>query len=417
VKLTRAYANSAVCSPSRTALITGRYQYRLPVGLDEPLTGERDDLGLPPSHPTLPSLLRERGYYTALVGKWHLGDPPQFGPLMSGYDSFHGVLHGWEWYFNHGTPAPGGLYHNERQVPHVGYMTDILGNRAVEEIGIAESRKQPLFLSLHFTAPHWPWQGPDDAAAAQDIVDAQNYDGGSIRTYQKMIASMDGNVAKVLDALDRAGVADNSIVIFTSDNGGERFSDTWPLTGMKGELLEGGIRVPALIRWPGRLRAGTICNQATISMDWLPTLLAAAGGAPDPAYPTDGANLVPILSGLEPPRERRLFWRLKSNEQAAYREGDWKYLKLGGQEWLFNLAEDERERANRRQAQPARFARMKTEYEAWDRSMLPYPASTYSHNIHGLTADKYSRRESGARASRPAGKRPARNDRARGEVK
>lgn len=389
VKFTQAYANSAICSSTRTALITGRYQYRLPVGLDEPISGKKDDLGLDPAHPTMPSLLRKAGYRTALVGKWHLGHPPKFGPLKSGYDSFYGIHHGWAYYFDHHQAPPEGLYHNDMQTPQLGYMTDVLGDRAVEEIRSAKAAGKPLFLSLHFTAPHWPWETPEDALASPEIADPQNYDAGSIAIYQKMLTGLDRNVAKVLTALEETGQTDNSIVIFTSDNGGERFSDTWPLTGMKGELLEGGIRVPVVMRWPGRIQAGSACDQVTMSMDWLPTLLAAGGGAQNPAYPSDGIDLWPILNGTQAVHPRKLFWRYKAHEQAAFRDGDWKYLKLDAHEWLFNVVDDARERANRAAHEPERFARMKAEYAQWSAKMLPYPANSDSHSNKGLTADRY----------------------------
>ena len=171
MRFTQAYANSSVCSATRTALITGRYQYRLPVGLEEPINATTPrNIGLPPSHPTLPSLLRTAGYGTALVGKWHLGFLPDFGPIKSGYDHFYGIFSGAADYFNHGADASGGggeagrLYEDEVPVERHGYMTNLLGDRAVQTIEGYAASKQPFLLSLHFTAPHWPWEGPDDEA-------------------------------------------------------------------------------------------------------------------------------------------------------------------------------------------------------------------------------------------------------------
>jgi arylsulfatase A-like enzyme len=260
LRFTRGYANSPVCSATRLALITGRYQYRLAAGLEEPIGPlSPRNVGLPPSHPTLPSLLKRVGYGTALVGKWHLGFLPDFSPLGSGYDHFFGIFPGAADYFNHGPNAlrdlafgfPGGLNYgqlHEQEVPveRHGYMTTLLGDRAVQTIeGYARSR-EPFLLSLHFTAPHWPWEGPDDEAESQRIKDIFHRSGGSQRTYAAMVQSLDANVGRVLQALDASGLASNTIVVFTSDNGGERFSNTWPFSGMKEELLEGGLRIPSI---------------------------------------------------------------------------------------------------------------------------------------------------------------------------
>src|SRR6516162_6182445 len=176
MRFTQAYANSSVCSATRTALITGRYQYRLPVGLEEPINATTPrNIGLPPSHPTLPSLLRTAGYHTALVGKWHLGTLPDFSPNKSGYEHFFGIFAGAADYFNHGADASrsgvnaGRLYEEEVPVERHGYMTNLLGDRAVQTIEGYAASKEPFLMSLHFTAPHWPWEGPDDEAESERI--------------------------------------------------------------------------------------------------------------------------------------------------------------------------------------------------------------------------------------------------------
>ena len=396
VRLTQAYANSAVCSASRTAIITGRYQDRLAVGLPEPLGGDPKEWpNLPADRPTLPSYLKAAGYRTALIGKWHLAGGTD-GPHKAGYDYFYGFHPGATDYFRRLTETEAeakdaqgaALYENSAVIRPEGYLTDLLAAAAVRQIAEAPSG-QSLFLSLHFNAPHWPWEGPGDQKKSAALKKLRDSDSGNEATFGAMVERMDQGVGLVLAALERAGRANNTIVIFTSDNGGERFSDTWPLTGMKGELLEGGIRVPALVRWPGRIAAGSTSDQVAIGMDWLPTLIAAAGLRPVGSYAPDGENLMPVLSGAAPPHPRTLYWRYKAFEQAAMREGDWKYLIINGQEHLFNLAEDERERADRKEADTPRLKRMRNAWDAWNAGMLPFPIAMPSDTPKGHLADHY----------------------------
>ncbi len=382
VRFTQGYANSAVCSATRFGLITGRYQYRLRGGLEEPIGG--DALGLPPEHPTLPSLLKARGYRTALFGKWHLGALPKYGPLKSGYDEFFGNTGGAVDYFTHraGTAKdmPSDLFEGEVRVDKVGYYTDLIA-----EYGQAFLRRQtaaqPFLLSLHFTAPHWPWEGPGDEPVSRQLKTLNHSDGGSLQKYGEIVGALDAAVGRVLATLEAQGLAQNTIVVFTSDNGGERFSNTWPFSGQKSELLEGGIRVPTLLRWPARVKAGQVSEQVVISMDWLPTLLAAAGGTPAADYPSDGVNVLPQILGQAPVAQRKLFWRYKSNAQRALRDGDWKYLQINGNEFLFNLAQDARERANLAEREPERLGRLRDDWVAWNAGMLAVPDEARSYKI------------------------------------
>lgn len=374
VRFLQAYANSAVCSATRTALITGRYQYHLRVGLEEPLRNN-GKFGLPPDHPTLPSLLKMGGYGTTLIGKWHLGGLPAFGPLQSGYDHFWGFRWGALDYFTHksGTAESNtaDLWDGDVKIDQAGYLTDLMGDRAMATIHDYARLRQPFLLSLHFNAPHWPWEGPGDEAESRRISALTDHDGGSMQTYAQMVTRMDAQTGRVLKALADAGIADNTIVVFTSDNGGERFADTWPFTGKKTELLEGGLRIPALVRWPGHIRPGTTTDQVAITMDWMPTFLAAAGLEADKDYPPDGINLLAQLTQGSPPVARRLYWRYHFNAQRAMRMGDMKYLRISGNEFLFNVVEDPLERANLRDRQPDVFRRMKQYYEVWNTTMLP----------------------------------------------
>jgi arylsulfatase A-like enzyme len=373
VRFTDAYANSCVCSPTRVALMTGRYQYRLRAGLEEPIKERLSEPhGLPPSHPTLPSLLKRSGYSTCLIGKWHMGHLPRFGPLKSGYDEFFGIASGGADYFTHknrgGRPD---LYENEALVAQAGYLTDLLTDRAVEYVRSAARAPQPFLLSLHYTAPHWPWEGRADAARAAELKELFDYGGGSLVTYAEMVRAMDEGVGRVLAALNRAGVGDDTIVVFTSDNGGERFSRMWPLVGEKGDLLEGGIRVPAIVRYPARVPRGVVSPQVAITMDWTATLLAMAGAQADPDFPLDGQDLSQVIQGSAPLRPRRLFWRFVGQRQAAVRDGDLKYLRVGKHEYLFDLRRDPRERANLAEAHPGRMDELRQAFATWNAAMLP----------------------------------------------
>ena len=271
-----------------------------------------------------------------------------------------------------------------------GYMTNLLGDRAVQTIeGYAKS-KEPFLLSLHFTAPHWPWEGPDDEAESKRIRNIFHRDGGTQKTYAAMVQSLDANIGRVLQALDAHGLAGNTIVVFTSDNGGERFSNTWPFTGMKGELLEGGLRIPAIVRWPGRIAAGSVSEQVMISMDWLPTLLAAAGTAAGP-----GLSARRREPAADPDRPRgaasaQAVLALQGRRQRAVRDGDWKYLRIAGNEFLFDVVKDPRERANLKDRHKDVFDRLKSDWEAWNNTMLPErPRPAAYSNPGNFLADHY----------------------------
>jgi arylsulfatase A-like enzyme len=204
-----------------------------------------------------------------------------------------------------------------------------------------------------------------------------------------MVKSLDLNIGRVMQALDSSGLAGNTIVVFTSDNGGERFSKTWPFSGMKQELLEGGLRVPHILRWPGHVAGGSLSEQVLITMDWVPTLLAAADTSPDPAYPSDGEDLAPVLAGAAP-HPRKFYWRYKAGSQRAVRDGDFKYLRIAGNEFLFDVAQDPRERGNWRDRRKDVFDRLKADWEAWNATMLEERPRPGNYGQPGnVTADHY----------------------------
>lgn len=384
LKFTNNYAAAPVCTPTRCAYITGRYPQRLPVGLEEPLKASSPpNIGLPPEHPTIASLLRANGYDTSLVGKWHLGRKPEFGPNRHGFDEFFGVLSGAVDYFTHkaadapgGTASSGGgpdLWQNLTPIERVGYLTDLLSDKAVEVI--SRPHAKPFFLSLQYTAPHSPWEGPEDEAIGHTTHGpGPMTGGGSLKIYAAMMKSMDAGIGRVLKALQRAKLDRDTLVIFTSDNGGERYSFNWPFSFQKMYLYEGGTRVPAIVRWPGVIPAGRLTDQAAITMDWTATVLGVTGTAADAAFPLDGENLMPVCTGQRAPYERALFWRITGFDAA--RVGSWKYLKDGTGEHLFDLTNDPGEKTDLRMTRGDRFDAVRRQYQDWAAQMLPLPPAS-----------------------------------------
>jgi arylsulfatase A-like enzyme len=376
MKLMSAYAAAPVCTPTRCAFITGRYAQRFAVGLEEPLTARSPAVGLPAGQPTIATRLRAAGYETALIGKWHLGWRPEYQPNRHGFDEFFGSLSGALDYFTHiapdaGEPALPDLWENDRRITTGGYLTDLFSDRAVEFV--TRQRSKPFYLSLHYTAPHSPWEGPADQATVDhaDHGVGPMTNGGSLSAYAAMMRSMDEGIGRVLAALRRARLERDTLVIFTSDNGGERYSFNWPFSFQKLYLFEGGIRVPAIVRWPGVVPAGAVTEQAAITMDWTATILAVAGAVPDAAQPIDGENLLPVLSGERQTYDRELYWRTRT--RAAARIGAWKYVQEGDEEHLYDLAVDLGEKTDLKEREERAFADVKGRYAVWAAQMLPRP--------------------------------------------
>jgi arylsulfatase A-like enzyme len=372
IKFTNAYAAGALCTPTRTAFMTGRYPGRTPVGLWEPLRGNAKDslVGLRPEQTSIATLLKKAGYTTALIGKWHLGFLPEFSPRKNGFDYFFGFHPGAIDYISHTIRSKPVLYENETQINEKGYFTDLLTTRAIQYI--KEKHSSPFFLSLQFNAPHWPWQGPGD----KEYPDTANFrTGGSSEIYAAMMKGLDDAVGKLMHVLDETGLAKNTIVIFTSDNGGERFSDMGVFNGSKGELWEGGIRVPAFVRWPGIIPESVITGQAAITMDWTATILGVAGTKPDPGFPLDGENLLPVMTGNRNEYKRTFFWRMfQVKQQKAIRFGKWKYLQNEKGEFLFDLTSDPGEKNNMKEKNADIFENLKSKYAEWEKTVLkPVP--------------------------------------------
>ncbi|UKY51164.1 sulfatase family protein [Streptomyces inhibens] len=392
VRFTQAYAGSATCSPTRFSLYTGRFPGRTKGGLAEPIADK--SAGLAPDHPTLASLLREAGYATALIGKWHCGYLPDYSPTRSGWDTFFGNFGGaLEYYSKLGLAGEYDLYEGDAEYKDLRYYTRIITERAVDHLtqagkaaasdGRSDTRHQdrPWLLNLNFTTPHWPWIADGDEAESAEIVRRikagepgalQHRDGGSLAKYREMVEDLDRSVGEVLAALRRSGQEEDTLVFFASDNGGERWSYNWPLSGNKASLQEGGIRVPTLVRWPARLDAGQVSHEPVFTPDWTATLLEIAGARPDRAYPLDGTSLAGHLLRGEHLAERDLFWRVRG--ERALRRGDWKYYRgKGGKDQLFHIATDPREQADKAAGEQRLLGRLRAAWEAVDDTLLPYP--------------------------------------------
>jgi arylsulfatase A-like enzyme len=374
VRFTDFYANGAVCTPTRTGLITGRYQQR--VGLETALTLSDVDRqrGLPVTGRSLPQLLKNHGYATALIGKWHLGSRPEMSPNAHGFDYFYGFLGGAVNYFHHiGGDGQPDLYENSTPVKEPGYLTDIITRRSVDFIDRNAGRR--FFLEVAYNAGHWPFQSPHHQPNAfpqgRPLVQMPgDADNPTRKDYVEMIERADEGIGQILSALDRHGLAPNTLVIFTNDNGGEWLSRNAPLFHRKATLWEGGIRVPAIIRWPGRVPSGKTTAQVGITMDLTATILSATGAPIPAATRLEGIDLVPLIKDGARQQERALFWRvLNARQQRAVRQGSWKLLADGGAVFLFDLSKDIGERTDLALTRPDLVKELRQKHVAWEKDV------------------------------------------------
>jgi len=372
VRFTDFYSNGAICSPTRVAFLTGRYQQRY--GMENALYYQEFGRGLPVDGKTIADRLSEAGYATGISGKWHVGYDPERQPLQQGFDHFFGLLGGNHHYFAHmdriGVPD---LWLGNDPVEREGYSTDLI----TEDAGafIESHQEEPFFLYLSHAAPHFPWQGPDDAN--KDIrPKKKSWQLGDRETYIAMVESMDAGIGKVLDQLDALGLSENTLVVFTSDNGGHTYSRNEPLRGDKGTLWEGGIRVPCIARWQNHIPAGTTTGQVGITMDWAATF-ADLGGIEITPGGFDGIDLLPMLTGSSAPVSRRLFWRSqpgpkrKSVERRrAVRDGMWKLLETESEgTQLFDLQADSGETSNVLTDHPQIVDQLRKKLDLWENSV------------------------------------------------
>jgi len=372
VRFTDGYANHPVCSPSRAGLLTGRYQHRFGFEYNSgPEDYASENFGIPRNEPIIAERLKKVGYATGMVGKWHVGFEEGLRPVERGFDFFYGFLAGAHTYlperFDENRYAGRLMRNGKRVTDEKEYLTDAF---ARESLGFIERNKdQPFFLYLAFNAVH----GPLEATNAYE----QRFPGIGYpdrRTYAGMTAAMDDAIGRVLAKLRELGLEDNTLLFFYSDNGGPTRNTTSrndPLRGFKGNVWEGGIRVPFMVQWPGKLPAGELYREMIMGFDVHATALAAAGVSMPADKSLDGVNLVPYLTGeTKGTPHDRLFWRSGDRKHAA-RVGDWKLVReTGGEAELYNLQNDISETRNLAEIEPEVLESMQAAYAEWDSQMV-----------------------------------------------
>lgn len=380
VKFTDFYSNAPVCTPTRVGFMTGRWQQRC--GLEfafgyqveqfRRVKGEwvpEKDIhafGLPLNEITIADRLKSAGYATGAFGKWHLGFKDEYNPIKRGFDEYFGELLGHADYYKHayfdGTYA---LRDGLEPVKREGYFTDLVNEHAVKFI--TAHAKQPFFLYVPHLAVHAPFQAPDKPETPMVTKESMHH--GSRAIYKAMVERIDHGVGMMLAELEKQGIADNTLVVFSSDNGGERYSRNAPLFHHKATVWEGGIRVPCLMRWPAKLPKGKVTAQMGITMDLHATFLAAAGVTAAAPKPLDGIDLLPLITGEAKPIDRTFFWRIDrtNRKQRAIRQGQWKYINDGNtMDLLFDLSTDIGERTNLGYQHPEILEDLKSKLKAWE---------------------------------------------------
>jgi N-acetylgalactosamine-6-sulfatase len=396
VRFARFYSNGPECTPTRAALLTGRYQQRVgglecAIGLgnvgrydDAIRLAGRHELGLPATEVTLPRLLKDSGYATAMFGKWHLGYEHKFAPAAHGFDQAFYCIGGGMEYFHHVEDPPAyrrALYLNGAAVRRDGYFTDLVASDAVRWLQNRRSSgaREPFFLYVPFTAPHSPYQGPADRQPAPLPPDSERWRQGKAdpRVYAAMIERMDECVGRILDALEELRFTGNTLVAFASDNGGTASARPAGLRGIKGSTFEGGIRVPCIVRWPGVVEAASEYSHPAATFDLTVSMARAAGVTPPNGRPFDGVDILRSVEANAPPPPRTLFWRQRRGERTwrGVRERELKYVsETAGSayhEYLFDLDADPGEQSNLLAERGGDAARLKAKLAEWEKEVRP----------------------------------------------
>ena len=373
MRLSQFYVTGSTCGPSRAGLLTGKYQQRfgfeennVPSVMSESSKLLGDEMGLPLELPTIGDHLQKLGYRTAVFGKWHMGVADRYHPLQRGFDEFYGMRGGARSYFAYPKPNQVEREHLlERGFgdyqEHEGYLTDALAGAACDFI--QRTQDKPFFAYVSFNAVHAPMQAdPSDADEFGELS-------GDRRTAAQMMLSLDRACGQIVDKLIELGLDKDTLVVFTNDNGGpmdRNGSSNYPFAGVKGTQLEGGIRVPGIVVWPGKVSPGTVYEYPLSTLDLLPTFVKAGGGDPDEIEGLDGVDMIPFLQGVTKGRPHpTLYWKMET--RGAIREGDWKMLRYPDRPAeLFDLAADPGEQNNLADAHPAKLKTLYKKLFAWE---------------------------------------------------
>jgi arylsulfatase A-like enzyme len=366
IKFTDYHSNGAVCTPTRAALMTGNYQQR--AGLEGVIYAQLDKRmhGISQSEKTIAEYFKDAGYKTGAFGKWHLGYNPEYNPVKHGFDNFYGYVSGNVDYISHRDGI--GIYdwwQNTDTIYEEGYVTDLITNHALDFL--EQNKDNPFFLYLPHEAPHYPYQGRNDKA---DRLPGEEFPALGSRidkkeAYKEMVEIMDENIGRVFEKLEELKLNGNTLVIFCSDNGATNMGSNGDLNGFKTTLWEGGHRVPAIIWYSEKIKSGAVTDATVLSMDILPTILSVIGKIPEKSL--DGADFSELLFNGKELAERPVFWRYR--DQWVARKGNWKYLKINQDEYLFNLKDDLEEQNNLFDSNKEKVQELKTLLQKWETEM------------------------------------------------
>jgi arylsulfatase A-like enzyme len=363
VRFEQGYANAYVCAPSRAAIMTGTYPQRYGF-----YTASDSRVGLPLNQVTMADVLKKEGYRTCALGKWHLGIEPAFHPMKRGFDEFYGFLgHGAHDYYDLKRTGEtwNSILRNYEPIDETGYLTDNLGREAVSFI--ARDSDKPFFLYLAFNAVHFPMQAPEELMRKYDTGDPKR------NTLMGMLEAEDNAIGKVLDELKQRKLDQNTVLVFVSDNGGARnnASNNGALRDYKQSVYEGGIRIPFIISWPGRLRSNFVCREPVMFMDIMPTIAAAVGATLPQGRALEGRNMLPVLTGKsKAPLHESLYWD-GAEEKTAVRSGRWKLVNNRGKTELFDLEQDLSEKNDLSVQKPEIVARLRQKFDEWSKANAP----------------------------------------------
>ncbi|MDO8544052.1 MAG: sulfatase-like hydrolase/transferase [Opitutaceae bacterium] len=396
VRFTRFYSNGTECSPTRTALLTGRYQHRvggLECAIGTGNVGRYDDaarlaaqheLGLPVTETSVAQLLKKAGYATAIVGKWHLGYDDKFAPGGHGFDHALYCAGGGMDYFHHVEDPPKYepvLRLDGKPIQRRGYFTDMIADDSINWMREQATRdaRRPFFLYVPFTAPHSPFQAPDEEQPQPLPADSPRWNQGKAppAVYAAMIESLDRAIGRILAALKEQQLDKNTVVIFTNDNGGTASARPTGLRGQKGTTFEGGVRVPCIVRWPSVLRAGTEFSHPGMTFDLTASIVRIAGTKAPAGRAFDGIDILRYAETGTAPPGRALFWRGRRGQGTwrAVRDDAFKYVSRQNgsnvEEWLFEIERDQAEEKDLLAQRPADVKRLKAKLAAWETEVRP----------------------------------------------